>query len=98
MNRLRDPIEDGVEPCRRPWVLQHAAGENEGGGVEQSPEGLVAPIVARDVPLGRDIRDLGHGNHVLPVELHDRRVGLRVRERRILVGQELAVLAFPLLL
>ena len=96
MYELARAIDDLMERARGLRVFGDAAGESECRGVEETPRGLVTPIVRRLLPLLSHVGDLLHTDDASAIHPHDRVIGDAAIDVRRLVLLERAVLRFPL--
>jgi hypothetical protein len=93
---LAHVVDDMMKLGRDRWVFRDAAREDERGGVEQSPCGLVAPFVGGMTPLEQDIGDALKVDDAVVVHLDDGMVRELVGDGGALIERERLVLLLAL--
>lgn len=85
---LADAVDDAVKHRRHAWVLGHLAGEREGRGIEKPPQGLVAPIMRRRLPLLQHIGNAVDVDDAGAIQRQDGVIRHLVGECRLAIPQE----------
>jgi len=93
---LTNAVDDLVPISRGTRVLGHAAGEGEGGGVQEPPTSLVTPVVIWTLSTALDVSDFLQADDLAAVHLHDGLVRTGVGEQRAAVQVEGFVLRLAL--